>query len=59
MNNYTIRRVTHISQKVRENAFSNLWLFLRTNMNIRKELDIYENINPFASPKGSRPQYTR
>jgi hypothetical protein len=48
-NNYTIRRVTHIAQKVRENAISDLWQYLRTNINIRKELDIYENINKIVN----------
>ena len=48
-NNYTIGRVTHIAQKVRENAFSDLWQFLKTNITIRKELDIYENINKIVN----------
>jgi transposase len=48
-NNYTIRRVAHIAQKVRENTISDLWQFLRTNINIRKELDIYENINKIVN----------
>ena len=40
-NNYTIRRITHIAQNVRENAFSDLWQFFK--------LDIYENINKIVN----------
>ena len=43
-NNYTLRRITHIGQEPKKEAFDQLMNFLKTNINIGKELQIIENL---------------
>ena len=43
-NNYTLRRKTHIGQGPKKESFDQLMNFLKTIINIRKELQILENL---------------
>ena len=44
-NNYILRRMTHIGQAPKKETFNQLMNFLKTNIHIRKKLQIFENLN--------------
>ena len=48
-NNYTLRRMTHIGQGPKKEAFDQLMNFLKVIINIRKELQILENLNSIGN----------
>ena len=44
-NNYILRIMTHIGQAPKKETFNQLMNFLKTNIHIRKKLQIFENLN--------------